>query len=201
MESDDDFELLPSPPIHERKLKRLKKATRAHENPRPSTPPANSPESLNDAHLNLSNGVSGPEIESLGDDNVTVEEEGLGGAKRVLEFDSLGDELDGKVTEEGEEVRDLNKTDELERKRRSIDDHSENQETKKKKKKKRIDDGDGGEKKLKEAISNKRKAEKVHIRFSIYNNSFMLIHFVLDFTNFRLLDLTGKTGKSQTTSS
>ncbi|TKY75140.1 DNA ligase [Spatholobus suberectus] len=164
MESDDDFELLPSSPVHERKLKRLKKATRAPEHSHPPSPPPNFSESGNGEQ-------SGPELETLGlspqpdtPKGVTVEDDGVG-EKRVLDFDSVGEEH-GKVAEASEEVgdlkaseeiRDLN-TDEADRKRRSLEDFPEKKE--KKKKKKRIDDGDGSEKKAKESTTNKRKAEK-----------------------------------------
>ncbi|XP_061370685.1 uncharacterized protein LOC133313334 [Gastrolobium bilobum] len=150
MESDEDFELLPSSPVQEqRKLKRLKKVIRASEYSPPSTSPTNFPELANGGQLEESNGESSPELEDTSK-GVTVNEDDLG-ATRVLEFDSVGEELDGKVTEEKGEVGDLN-TNELEGKRRRLDFSSENNE----KKKKRIDDGDGS----KESISNKRKTEK-----------------------------------------
>ncbi|XP_020219322.1 myb-like protein X [Cajanus cajan] len=162
MESDDDFQLLPPSPVHERKLKRLKKATRAPQHSHPSALPTNFPES--------GNAESGPELETLGPSprpntpkGVTVEDDGVG-AKRVLDFDSVSEEH-GKVAEEAEEVGDLKTSEEVEnlntgegeRKRRSLDDLPEKKE---KKKKKRVDDGDGSEKKQKESTSNKRKAEK-----------------------------------------
>nr|KYP64576.1 hypothetical protein KK1_019177 [Cajanus cajan] len=166
MESDDDFQLLPPSPVHERKLKRLKKATRAPQHSHPSALPTNFPES--------GNAESGPELETLGPSprpntpkGVTVEDDGVG-AKRVLDFDSVSEEH-GKVAEEAEEVGDLKTSEEVEnlntgegeRKRRSLDDLPEKKE---KKKKKRVDDGDGSEKKQKESTSNKRKAEKAQTR-------------------------------------
>ncbi|XP_045799298.1 RNA polymerase-associated protein LEO1 isoform X1 [Trifolium pratense] len=160
MDSDDDFQPLPSSPIVERKLKRLKKASRVSENPPPSSPPIKFPQFENNSALEDSIAGSATEIESLVDKNVTetVEEDDLG-AKRVLEFDSVDYELDEKVTEKTtEEFGDKN-SEELEIKQPSVDDDVvlEKKENKKKKNK-RIDDGDGSEKKLKE--SNKRKAEK-----------------------------------------
>ncbi|CAK8568984.1 unnamed protein product [Lathyrus sativus] len=181
MDSDDDFEPLPSPPVVERKLKRLKKASRVSENPQPSSPPRVSenpihsspprvsenplpssspiklPEFENNSGLEESNGESVDEIEALVDNNVTetVMEDGVG-ARRVLKFDSLDDELDGKFTEKTTEEN----TDELEKKQHTVEDVSEKKDSKKKKKKK-IEDGDRNEKKLrKESISSKRKAEK-----------------------------------------
>lgn len=175
MDSDNEFELLPSSPVHERKLKRLKKATRVPEHSHPPTPPLTFSESGNGEHLTPltdSNAESGPELETLGPSpsnqpdtpkGVTVDDDGLS-VKRVLDFDSVGEEH-GKVDEENkevkdlktnEEVRDLN-TDEAERKRRSLDEFPE----KKEKKRKRIDEGDGSEKKPKDSSSNKIKAEKV----------------------------------------
>ncbi|KAG5033893.1 hypothetical protein JHK85_009195 [Glycine max] len=182
MESDDDFELLPPSPVQERKLKRLKKAARV---PEPSHPPISPPNfsvsGNGEEHLTEPNGESGPEFETLTPSpspspspspnpnpqsdtpkGVTVDDDGLG-AKRVLDFDSFGEEL-GKVVEETEEVRDLKtyeeirdlNTDEVERKRRGLDDLPEKNE-----KKKRInDDGDSSEKKPKVSATNKRKAEK-----------------------------------------
>ncbi|KAL3022772.1 hypothetical protein AAZX31_04G032600 [Glycine max] len=182
MESDDDFELLPPSPVQERKLKRLKKAARV---PEPSHPPISPPNfsvsGNGEEHLTEPNGESGPEFETLTPSpspspspspnpnpqsdtpkGVTVDDDGLG-AKRVLDFDSFGEEL-GKVVEETEEVRDLKtyeeirdlNTDEVERKRRGLDDLPEKNE-----KKKRInDDSDSSEKKPKVSATNKRKAEK-----------------------------------------
>jgi hypothetical protein len=162
MDSDEDFQPMPSSPIVQRKLKRLKKASRVSENPLPSPPPIKFPEFQNNSPLEDSIAGSIPEIESLDDKNVTetVEEDDLG-AKRVLEFDSVDDELDAKVTEKTTEEFEEKHTDESEIKQPSIDDDSEKKESKKKKK--RVDDGDGSEKKLKE--SNKRKAEKVRAQF------------------------------------
>ncbi|GAU14357.1 hypothetical protein TSUD_309170 [Trifolium subterraneum] len=171
MDSDDDFQPLPSSPIVERKLKRLKKASRVSENPPPSSPPIKFPQFENNSALEDSIAGSAIEIESLVDKNVTetVEEDDLG-AKRVLEFDSVDDELDGKVTEKEkttldekftekttEEFGETN-TEELGIKQPSVDDVVSEKKENKKKKNKRIDNGDGSEKKLKE--SNKRKAEK-----------------------------------------
>ena len=181
MESDDDFELLPSSsPVHQPKLKRLKKAIRVPQySPTKSphdddddAPPINSPQSDTlpsgspspspiGGHVDESNWGSSPQHDASESD--TVKENGSG-AMRALDFDSVGQELDGNVevrsteTEKGEQVADLS-TDELDRKRRSLHDDSENKE--KKKKKKRID-SDDGDKKLKESATSKIKAEKVH---------------------------------------
>jgi len=184
MESDDDFELLPSSPVHERKLKRLKKANRAHKHSHPSSSPTNFSELGDTEPLEESIGPE-PEILGLSPQLDSVKDYGLS-AKRVLDFDSVAEELDGEVAEENEEfgslniseevgdlktseeigdlktseeVRDL-KTDESERKQRSSDESSEKKE--KKKKKRRMDDGDGSEKMAKESVTNKRKAQKVH---------------------------------------
>ncbi|XP_058785330.1 uncharacterized protein LOC131660174 [Vicia villosa] len=177
MDSDDDFEPSPPSPIIERKLKRLKKASRVSENPKPLSPPRVSenplpssspiklPEFENNSVFEELNGESTDEIEALADNNVTniVEEDNLG-ARRVLKFDSV-DEIDGKSTEKTtEELGDINTdTDELEKKQHTVEDVEEISEKKesKKKKKKRSDDGDRNEKKQrKETISSKRKAEK-----------------------------------------
>lgn len=167
MESDHDLELLPSSPVHERKLKRLRKAARVPEPSHLPPSPAVFYESRKrEEHLTVSNGKLGSENEtqehspSPGSQPdfpraVTVNDGDLG-AKRVLDFDSV---IDG----ESQEVRDLKtgdefrvfNTDEVERKRRSLNDLPEN------KKKKRIVGSDGSEKKPKESATNKRKAEKV----------------------------------------
>ncbi|KAK7351697.1 hypothetical protein VNO77_11322 [Canavalia gladiata] len=106
MESDDDYELLPPSPVYERKLKRLKKATRHPEHSHLSSSPTNFSELENSEHLEES---IGPEPESLGlsPQVDTVKDDGLG-ATRVLDFDSVAEELDGRVAEEKEEVGDLN---------------------------------------------------------------------------------------------
>jgi len=167
MESDDDLELLPLTPVHERKLKRLKKATRVPEPSHPAPSPTVFDESRKfEEHFTVSNGKFGPEHEiqvpSLSPSpspqpdsprGVTVSDDDLG-AKRVLDFDSVIEEHE-KVDGESQEVRDLKTGDELERKRHSLDDLPEN------KKKKRIVGSDGSEKKPKESATNKRKAEKV----------------------------------------
>ncbi|XP_027356966.1 nucleolar transcription factor 1-B [Abrus precatorius] len=108
MESDDDYQLLPSFPVHERKLKRLKKAKTAPHFSHPTSPPTNFSELGNSKHLEESIKGSGLEPQSLGlsPQLDTVKDDCLG-ATRVLEFDSVGDELDGKVAEEKEEVVDL----------------------------------------------------------------------------------------------
>ncbi|CAJ1973319.1 unnamed protein product [Sphenostylis stenocarpa] len=180
MESDDDVELLPPSPVHERKLRRLKKATRVPEPSHSLSSPTVFSESGNgEEQFTVSNGESGPEPESQVPSpspnpqpdspiGVTVNDDGLG-AKRVLDFDFVIEEhkkVDGESQEvndpkNSDEVRDLKasdkvrvlNTDEVERKRRSSNDLPEN-------KKKRIDGGDGSEKKLKESATNKRKAEK-----------------------------------------
>jgi len=170
MDSDDDFDALPLPssPVIERKLKRLKKASRVLEIPLPSSSPIKLSESEQNSGLEKSIGGSVPEIESLGGENVTdtVEETDLG-AKRVLEFESMNDELDARVPEKMIEESGDKNTVELEIKQLSVEEVSEKKENKNKKKskkKKSSDDGDGSEKKLKESISNKRKAEKVPMR-------------------------------------
>ncbi|KAK7283348.1 hypothetical protein RIF29_12800 [Crotalaria pallida] len=176
MDSDDDFELLPSSPIEAppRKLKRLKKAAAAaavrvpEPSPQKSSPDSSSEEFETlqpDSSLEELTFGSVPNPESL---TAPPKEHGSG-ASRVLDFDSVAEELhtnfeaNSEMEKENvdveEEVVDL-KIRELERKRRSLDSSDDNKENKKnKKKKKRIDD-DGAEKRAKESASNKRKAEK-----------------------------------------
>ncbi|KAK4599717.1 hypothetical protein RGQ29_009664 [Quercus rubra] len=161
MESDDDFQLLPqseeiSP--SERKLKRLKKAIRV--STEPSAPLLDFPksEALDSEGLKeLSPSGAGSESESeegfdggneldfgLGDEE--EEENGLGvKTKRVLEFDSVGDDFDAKRDDPSEEmgdgVEDL-RIEETVKKRRSSDELDENIDNKKtkKKKKKNVDE-------------------------------------------------------------
>ena len=161
MESDDDFQLLPqseeiSP--SERKLKRLKKAIRV--STKPSSPLLDFPksEALDSEGLKeLSPSGAGSESESeegfdggneldfgLGDEE--EEENGLGvKTKRVLEFDSVGDDFDAKRDDPSEEmgdgVEDL-RIEEPVKKRRSSDELDENIDNKKtkKKKKKNVDE-------------------------------------------------------------
>jgi len=170
MDSDDDFEALPSSPVIGRKLKRLKKASRVSENPLPSSSPIKFSESEQNSGLEQSIEGSVPEIQSLGGENVTdtVEENDLG-AKRVLEFESMDDELDARVPEKTIEESGDKNTVELEIKQPSVEEVSEKKENKNKKKskKKSSDDDNGSEKKLKESISNKRKAEKVCMHFPV----------------------------------
>ncbi|KEH36146.1 hypothetical protein MTR_3g111740 [Medicago truncatula] len=169
MDSDEDFEALPSSPVIERKLKRLKKASRVSENPLPFSSPIKFSGSEQNSGLEVSIRGSVPEVESLGGENVTdtVEENDLG-AKRVLEFESMDDELDARVPEKTIEESGDKNTVELEIKQPSVEEVSEKKEEisekkgnkNKKSKKKGSDDDNGSEKKLKESISNKRKAEK-----------------------------------------
>ena len=161
MESDDDFQLLPqseeiSP--SERKLKRLKKAIRV--STEPSSPLLDFPksEALDSEGLKeLSPSGAGSESESeegfdggneldfgLGDEE--EEENGLGvKTKRVLEFDSVGDDFGAKRDDPSEEmgdgVEDL-RIEEPVKKRRSSDELDENIDNKKtkKKKKKNVDE-------------------------------------------------------------
>jgi len=163
MESDDDFQLLPqseeiSP--SERKLKRLKKAIRV--STEPSSPLLDFPksEALDSEELKeLSPSGAGSESESeegfdggneldfgLGGEEEKEEENGLGvKTKRVLEFDSVGDDFDAKrddLSEEmGDGVEDL-RIEEPVKKRRSSDELDENIDNKKtkKKKKKNVDE-------------------------------------------------------------
>ncbi|CAL0327029.1 unnamed protein product [Lupinus luteus] len=157
MDSDDDFQLLPSSPIilPQPKLKRLKKAASL------IVPSNNSSDESGSLRSNSA-------LEELTVRSVPNRENSSplpnkhgSGAARVLDFNSVADELDVDVEyteiekDKVEEVADL-KSNELERKRRSLDNSAENSS---KKRKKRIDD-DGAEKMAKESASNKRKAEK-----------------------------------------
>ncbi|KAL1309477.1 hypothetical protein HN51_052162 [Arachis hypogaea] len=183
MESDEDFELLPPPPLHEPKpkLKRLKKALRVpplspsnHDGSSPidsGTLPSDGP-TLSAGHVEDSNWGSNPQIDHRvtahldASDSDTAKKNNGFGAMRALDFDSIGDGLDGNdevhskemetENEKGEEVADL-EIDDRDRKRRSLDEDSEDQEKKRKRKKKK---GLDGEKQLKESASNKRRAEK-----------------------------------------
>ncbi|KAL4300753.1 hypothetical protein AHAS_Ahas17G0232400 [Arachis hypogaea] len=183
MESDEDFELLPLPPLHEPKpkLKRLKKALRVpplspsnHDGSSPidsGTLPSDGP-TLSAGHVEDSNWGSNPQIDHRvtahldASDSDTAKKNNGFGAMRALDFDSIGDGLDGNdevhskemetENEKGEEVADL-EIDDRDRKRRSLDEDSEDQEKKRKRKKKK---GLDGEKQLKESASNKRRAEK-----------------------------------------
>lgn len=190
MESEDEIELLPSSPVHQRKLKRLKKAVRVSEyllssntldNNDPPTPHPDSSESdslhsdnpTDSLDLDELNVETVPAIDSNGDDNgltaeldvsEIVKEDGLG-AKKVLVFDSVAEDLGRDVedcsmeTEKVKEIGDL-KAKEVENEPCIVDSFPE----KKGRKKKRVDN-DRGEKKVKESTSNKRKAEKVCIWF------------------------------------
>ncbi|KAJ7958050.1 DNA ligase-like protein [Quillaja saponaria] len=182
MESDDDFQPLPSSPVYKRKLKRLKKATRVSEHCRPDPssdeePSAHATNSCDFKTLDfgISNGLdfeesnidSGSGFEGFGDDNglnsqlerSKIIEDDVFGAKRPFEFDSVAEETEGKgespcaEMEIGEEIGDL-RTEELEKKRCNLDGFSESKD----KKKKRV----GTDEKANESTStsNKRRAEK-----------------------------------------
>ncbi|KAM4121936.1 hypothetical protein ACB094_01G044400 [Castanea mollissima] len=155
MESDDDFQLLPqseeiSP--SERKLKRLKKAIRVPAEP--SEPLLDFPrsEALDSEELKeLSPSGAGSESESeegfdggneldfgLAGEEEKEEENGLGvKTKRVLEFDSVGDDSDAKRDDLSEEMGDVVEDPRIEepvKKRRSSDELDENIDNKKTKK-------------------------------------------------------------------
>ncbi|KAM4129694.1 hypothetical protein ACJW30_01G043600 [Castanea mollissima] len=155
MESDDDFQLLPqseeiSP--SERKLKRLKKAIRVPTEP--SEPLLDFPrsEALDSEELKeLSPLGAGSESESeegfdggneldfgLGGEEEKEEENGLGvKTKRVLEFDSVGDDSGAKRDDLSEEMGDVVEDPRIEepvKKRRSSDELDENIDNKKTKK-------------------------------------------------------------------
>ncbi|XP_075674147.1 uncharacterized protein LOC142643414 [Castanea sativa] len=151
MESDDDFQLLPqseeiSP--SERKLKRLKKAIRVPTEP--SEPLLDFPrsEALDSEELKeLSPLGAGSESESEeGFDGGNELDFGLGGegenglgvkTKRVLEFDSVGDDSDAKRDDLSEEMGDVVEDPRIEepvKKRRSSDELDENIDNKKTKK-------------------------------------------------------------------
>ncbi|XP_014498812.1 transcriptional regulator ATRX isoform X2 [Vigna radiata var. radiata] len=117
MESDDDLAILPSSPVLERKLKRLKKASKLPEPSYPPSSPAVSYESRKcEKHFTVSNGGFGSDHEdqvpspspgprSGFPSGVTVKDDDLG-AKRVLDFDSVIQEHE-KVDGESQEVRDF----------------------------------------------------------------------------------------------
>lgn len=166
MESDDDFQLLPqseeiSP--SERKLKRLKKAIRV--STEPSLPLLDFPKSEaqdSEELKELSPSGAGSESESEegfdggneldfglgGEEEEKEEENGLGvKTKRVLEFDSVGDDFDAKRDDPSEEMGDGAEDLRIEepvKKRRSSDELDENVDNKKtktkKKKKKNVDE-------------------------------------------------------------
>ncbi|MED6118425.1 hypothetical protein PIB30_002131 [Stylosanthes scabra] len=179
MESDEDFELFPPSPLHEPKpkLKRIKKALRVpplspspiESGTLPSDGSSPSPEHVEDSNIDWG---SNPQIDDrvtapidASDINTAKGNNGVG-AMRALDFDSIGDELDGNdeahrkemetEKEEGEEVGDL-EIDDRGTKRRSLDEDSQEQKKKKKRKKK---NGVDGEKQPKESASNKRRTEK-----------------------------------------
>ncbi|MED6138427.1 hypothetical protein PIB30_074121 [Stylosanthes scabra] len=186
MESDEDFELLPPSPLHEPKpkLKRIKKALRVpplspsnHDVSSPiesgtlsSDDPSPSPEHVEDSN---SNWGSNPQIDhkvtaplDASDSDTPKGNKGFG-AMRALDFDSIGDELDGNdeahskemesEKEKREEVADL-EIDDRGTKRRSLDEDSQDQE--KNKKKRKTKDGVDGEMQPKESASNKRRTQK-----------------------------------------
>ncbi|XP_050267402.1 uncharacterized protein LOC126712208 isoform X2 [Quercus robur] len=164
MESDDDFQLLPqseeiSP--SERKLKRLKKAIRV--STEPSSPLLDFPKSEaqdSEELKELSPSGAGSESESEegfdggneldfglgGEEEEKEEENGLGvKTKRVLEFDSVGDDFVAKRDDPSEEMGDGAEDLRIEepvKKRRSSDELDENVDNKKtkKKKKKNVDE-------------------------------------------------------------
>ncbi|OIV96337.1 hypothetical protein TanjilG_09764 [Lupinus angustifolius] len=171
MNSDEDFDLLSSSPIFlpQPKLKRLKKKAI-------TVPELSPPKSVN-FHVPTFNNSS-QQLRSLNSDD-PLEELTFGSvpnlgslsalpkdhgsaASRVLDFDSVGYELDGNVIgselekDKVEGVADM-KSHELERKRSSFDSSAEFKE--KRRKKKRVD-VDRAEKIARESVFNKRKAEK-----------------------------------------
>ena len=189
MESDDDV-LLPSspagasPPVRQRKLKRLKKAIRVSQDLRLERSESddfgaesNSPEleALKDreSEERLSSGSGSSEFDGHNglDSGFTglVGEEEDSGAKRALDFESLvgeftenGEDQSNEIRKESEDVR----MEGMEEERRSPDrGEEEKDEEKKKRKRKRkrknkVDDG-GEDENSKETSSNKRRSERV----------------------------------------
>ncbi|XP_004293217.1 PREDICTED: protein bfr2 isoform X2 [Fragaria vesca subsp. vesca] len=203
MEFDDDFELPPnsdeaSPPVREKKLKRLKKGVRVSPDPL-----LDQPESGADLDLEESNEQSNSRTESegLGDEgemNPGVDSDDFGGegekgsglemnsgfddwsgegeersgsdgldgggdasgAKRALDFESVGEDFGEERSKEMvEESRDTT-MEEPEKKRRSSDDGDEEEEEKdKKKKNKRAKSGGDDSKSKDAAVKSKRRAE------------------------------------------
>ncbi|KAK4255628.1 hypothetical protein QN277_008605 [Acacia crassicarpa] len=179
MESDEDIALRPSSPVQERRLKRLKKAVRVPEDPRPNTPdcnpsppPANSPES--DVRSDGGNGLDSEDLhvatassfETIGDENgpsaerdasESVKEDGLSETK-VSEYDSVAEDLGGNdrtcsTEEKGLDIKDLD-TNELEKNQHSLGTFSD------KRKRKKSSGSDRSEEKVIESTSNKKRAEK-----------------------------------------
>lgn len=185
MESDDEVLLSSSPsgaspPVRERKLKRLKKAIRDSQDPQPKRSddgPLMAEEKFSESETlkfgesdePLLSGSGSEEIDGGNDLDsgftcIDGEEKGSG-AKRALNFDALGEEADengeDRSKEIGEESVDI-RMEELEKKRLSPDrlEEEKDKEKKKKKRKKRIEGSDDDEK-SKENKADKRISEKV----------------------------------------
>lgn len=160
MESDDDFDQFSTPeeassPARERKLKRLKKAVRVSRDPHhdqsacePSSPEGNPSEfGAQDAQEPDEVLLSRSDSEDSCDENAVdsgfsdLAGDGDGsGARRALDFEEPGDELDGKGEDQKEESQDESGdsgVEESDKKRRSPDDLEENED----KKKMRTEDG------------------------------------------------------------
>lgn len=199
MESDDDFQTFSSPeeassqsPARERKLKRLKKAVRVSQEPRldqsdgnPLTPYANSSKSgaqgfqESDELLRSGSGSEGlcsGSILGSGFTYLGVEED-VSGAKRALDFDAVGDEIDENVVEdrrkEVQEESDDVRLEELEKKRSNPDDLGEE---KYKKKKKRTDNSSFDGKPI-DSAAIKRRTEKVSRLFTFCSFFFFFFRF------------------------
>uniref|UniRef100_A0A5B7BN11 Putative glutamic acid-rich protein n=1 Tax=Davidia involucrata TaxID=16924 RepID=A0A5B7BN11_DAVIN len=185
MESDDDYQLFSapeelSPPVQHRKLKRLKKAVRASNDPSfqsgeegPSVPPVNSSQSqslessetlgFEDSNEPLrsqspSEGFD-DETELNSDSNGLGFEEDREEPRRALDFDDMADEFDGNRFDRSEgmeeKIADL-KMEKSEKKRLN----EEGSDEKKEKKKKKRDRSVGDNAKPKTSSSNKRREEK-----------------------------------------
>ncbi|CAL5418269.1 unnamed protein product [Camellia sinensis] len=156
MESDDDYDLFslpqePSPSLHHRKLKRLKKAIHVSIDPQvesaekvASSPPVDSLESQapESSETKGSEGLEvDNELNSVIDDLHSREDRKK--TKRVLDFDVVDEEFDGKMPDQiggmEENFADLN-MERSEKKRVNEEDSSEDKE----KKKKRVKSGGDG---------------------------------------------------------
>lgn len=209
MEFDDDFELPPnsdeaSPPVREKKLKRLKKGVRVSPDPL-----LDQPESGADLDLEESNeqSTSRTGSEGLGDEgemNPGLDSDDFGGegekgsglemnsgfddlsgegevrsgsdgldgggdasgAKRALDFESVGEDFGERGEERSEEMLEESRDktmEEPEKKRRSSDggEEEEEEEKDKKKKNKRAKNGGDDSKSKDAAVKSKRRVEKV----------------------------------------
>ncbi|EXC07283.1 hypothetical protein L484_021190 [Morus notabilis] len=181
MESDDEVLLSSSPsraspPVPERKLKRLKKAIRVSPDAqleRSNSVPLMAEENFSQSEaLNFGESEqqlsSGSGSEEFDDGNVLDSgfpgfdgEKDGSGAKRALDFEALGEEADENGEDRSKEIREESadvSMGEFEKKRRSPDPLEEEKDNKKKRKK--STEGSGDDEKSKDTSANKRRSEK-----------------------------------------